>query len=121
MACPVLTPTKRRQNLYGITTTCAACRQEKDHLARSWLSRLLGGFGIKARDELLPRPQGPADGPDPPHRRAASLRSEEHTSELQSQFHLVCRLLLVKIKKKTWVLLYHLNHGPLSFFLPLYL
>src|SRR5438309_5861493 len=25
-------------------------------------------------------------------------RSEEHTSELQSQFHLVCRLLLVKKK-----------------------
>src|SRR5689334_9927953 len=30
-----------------------------------------------------------------------TLRSEEHTSELQSQFHLVCRLLLEKKKKKT--------------------
>src|SRR5438309_4995639 len=30
----------------------------------------------------------------------AILRSEEHTSELQSQFHLVCRLLLEKKKKK---------------------
>src|SRR5689334_24490219 len=29
-----------------------------------------------------------------------ALRSEEHTSELQSQFHLVCRLLLEK-KKQT--------------------
>src|SRR6266568_9210031 len=29
-----------------------------------------------------------------------SPRSEEHTSELQSQFHLVCRLLLEKKKKK---------------------
>src|SRR5689334_23649309 len=28
-------------------------------------------------------------------------RSEEHTSELQSQFHLVCRLLLEKKKKTT--------------------
>src|SRR5689334_23441791 len=28
------------------------------------------------------------------------LRSEEHTSELQSQFHIVCRLLIEK-KKKT--------------------
>src|SRR5689334_23510947 len=28
------------------------------------------------------------------------IRSEEHTSELQSQFHLVCRLLLEKKKKK---------------------
>src|SRR5689334_23976258 len=29
-------------------------------------------------------------------RRVADARSEEHTSELQSQFHLVCRLLLEK-------------------------
>src|SRR6266481_5965491 len=33
--------------------------------------------------------------PDP---AACSRRSEEHTSELQSQFHLVCRLLLEKKK-----------------------
>src|SRR2546422_5526058 len=31
---------------------------------------------------------------------AAALRSEEHTSELQSRLHLVCRLLLEKKKKK---------------------
>src|SRR5256884_5069557 len=30
---------------------------------------------------------------------AASARSEEHTSELQSRLHLVCRLLLEKKKK----------------------
>src|SRR2546429_5656306 len=29
-----------------------------------------------------------------------SIRSEEHTSELQSRLHLVCRLLLEKKKKK---------------------
>src|SRR2546422_5146783 len=29
-----------------------------------------------------------------------SVRSEEHTSELQSRLHLVCRLLLEKKKKK---------------------
>src|SRR5687768_17960526 len=29
------------------------------------------------------------------------MRSEEHTSELQSRLHLVCRLLLEKKKKKT--------------------
>src|SRR5689334_23988791 len=33
-------------------------------------------------------------------RDAGPIRSEEHTSELQSQFHLVCRLLLEKKKKK---------------------
>src|SRR3989449_4713149 len=32
--------------------------------------------------------------------RARSERSEEHTSELQSRLHLVCRLLLEKKKKK---------------------
>src|SRR2546422_5117868 len=32
---------------------------------------------------------------------AARRRSEEHTSELQSRLHLVCRLLLEKKKKKT--------------------
>src|SRR2546422_1461036 len=34
-------------------------------------------------------------------RRCATCRSEEHTSELQSRLHLVCRLLLEKKKKKS--------------------
>src|SRR2546422_5852903 len=33
--------------------------------------------------------------------RARIVRSEEHTSELQSRLHLVCRLLLEKKKKRT--------------------
>src|SRR5689334_23732912 len=33
------------------------------------------------------------------HVLTSLVRSEEHTSELQSQFHLVCRLLLEKKKK----------------------
>src|SRR2546430_7521566 len=33
--------------------------------------------------------------------RARAARSEEHTSELQSQSNLVCRLLLEKKKKRT--------------------
>src|SRR2546429_4131757 len=36
---------------------------------------------------------------------AGRLRSEEHTSELQSRLHLVCRLLLEKKKNK-------INSGP---------
>src|SRR2546422_2805564 len=35
-----------------------------------------------------------------PRRRRAATRSEEHTSELQSRLHLVCRLLLEKKKKR---------------------
>src|SRR5205809_5751869 len=34
--------------------------------------------------------------------RTSSSRSEEHTSELQSRLHLVCRLLLEKKKKKKY-------------------
>src|SRR5687768_18420375 len=34
------------------------------------------------------------------YRSGAGGRSEEHTSELQSRLHLVCRLLLEKKKKK---------------------
>src|SRR5437870_9749912 len=36
-----------------------------------------------------------------PRTRAARARSEEHTSELQSRGHLVCRLLLEKKKIRT--------------------
>src|SRR5689334_24620923 len=42
-----------------------------------------------------------ADGGRPARNRGAGARSEEHTSELQSQFHLVCRLLLEKKKNNT--------------------
>src|SRR2546429_3251657 len=35
--------------------------------------------------------------------RALAQRSEEHTSELQSRLHLVCRLLLEKKKKITHI------------------
>src|SRR2546422_4993538 len=34
---------------------------------------------------------------------ARNDRSEEHTSELQSRLHLVCRLLLEKKKKQKWI------------------
>src|SRR5256886_10233432 len=48
-----------------------------------------------------------ADGA--PNRRLETLdRSEEHTSELQSQSNLVCRLLLEKKKKTN--MLYHIRY-----------
>src|SRR2546429_5388664 len=48
----------------------------------------------------------------PPSRAPAPWRSEEHTSELQSRLHLVCRLLLEK--KKTH-LVDHLNYASRQF------
>src|SRR2546422_5321041 len=41
-----------------------------------------------------------------------SIRSEEHTSELQSRLHLVCRLLLEKKKKKKKIRRYE-NHDDI--------
>src|SRR2546429_4545280 len=49
-----------------------------------------------------------------PSRRQRAGRSEEHTSELQSRLHLVCRLLLEKKKKyitsTKWLQHYNLSH-----------
>src|SRR5205809_3611521 len=54
-----------------------------------------------------------ADGmPTPATFSSAGTRSEEHTSELQSRLHLVCRLLLEKKKKKNEQLL-HVLHARL--------
>src|SRR6266508_5696074 len=48
------------------------------------------------------RPRGPLvhRARPPPARASSRSRSEEHTSELQSRGHLVCRLLLEKKKPK---------------------
>src|SRR5688572_31267162 len=52
------------------------------------------------------RPRGPDlhGGLPPRHRGGRPARSEEHTSELQSQSNLVCRLLLEKKKQNPFVL-----------------
>src|SRR2546422_3288716 len=66
---------------------------------------------FRSRHPLHPtcRAVGGCVGRDGPPRRQSHLergasepgpRSEEHTSELQSRLHLVCRLLLEKKKKK---------------------
>src|SRR6266581_7718339 len=47
------------------------------------------------------RRTGPRPGFSPSERQCPSPRSEEHTSELQSPVHLVCRLLLEKKKKQS--------------------
>src|SRR2546429_4163147 len=73
-----------------------------------FLSSLPLGLGASAVAARLPR--APAA---PPRVRGAGVRqphsrSEEHTSELQSRLHLVCRLLLEKKKKdKCHLRIYH--------------
>src|SRR5688572_32752766 len=60
---------------------------------------------LQSRGTLRLRRTLPAHGPPEPvgiphAARAMTQRSEEHTSELQSQSNLVCRLLLEKKKTK---------------------
>src|SRR3989449_5038095 len=69
------------------------------HLASDEASRLkVVGLIRQTRPRvvILPFPVGRH-----PDHRVASERSEEHTSELQSRLHLVCRLLLEKKKQTT--------------------
>src|SRR5262245_22809912 len=63
-----------------------------------WLARWLRGRGIEAH--VI---HAASVAVSREHRRAKTdrLRSEEHTSELQSLRHLVCRLLLEKKKMNT--------------------
>src|SRR2546427_9299892 len=49
---------------------------------------------------LMAEHRGDADAAAAAWKQAAQARSEEHTSELQSQSNLVCRLLLEKKKNK---------------------
>src|SRR3712207_7040875 len=76
-------------------------------LFRSGLPRFQGGaVGYLAYDaarhfEKLPTPERDSLGvPEAMFLFTDTIRSEEHTSELQSRQYLVCRLLLEKKKKK---------------------
>src|SRR2546430_3697790 len=61
-------------------------------------SRLTLNYGARYDLQVLPQP--PVCNPDVKFTCKIPYRSEEHTSELQSQSNLVCRLLLEKKKIK---------------------
>src|SRR5438309_5972062 len=63
--------------------------------AAALLSKMLPFDQTSPVSDVVELPWKVSDGPDP---LQLPGRSEEHTSELQSQFHLVCRLLLEKKK-----------------------
>src|SRR2546430_11545958 len=67
---------------------------------------LRGGHGVDgpSSEKHFESTLGPDGTGERHHRRAA--RSEEHTSELQSQSNLVCRLLLEKKRTRRTVLSY---------------
>src|SRR2546422_4797953 len=77
-----------RSTLFPYTTLFRSCKAaSRDRTCRSCVypGTLRCGIGLPAN-----------------RWRHGQCRSEEHTSELQSRLHLVCRLLLEKKKKKTY-------------------
>src|SRR2546422_7488649 len=90
---------RSRSTPYRVSTSCSSCPRPP----ASWRSR--------SRTDAARSVGGLCFTLDPPTSRAALFgcdgleirphRSEEHTSELQSRLHLVCRLLLEKKKKKS--------------------
>src|SRR2546429_3178458 len=76
-----------RSTLFPYTTLFRSDRRPGDERVRSGLRRGTDVIGLDPAIDL-------------------EARSEEHTSELQSRLHLVCRLLLEK-KKQT-----HFDHLP---------
>src|SRR2546422_7174389 len=78
-----------RSTLFPYTTLFRSLYR-RFSLAGSGFERNCGDAACGNRVRLVRRPDG--------HGTAA--RSEEHTSELQSRLHLVCRLLLEKKKKQ---------------------
>src|SRR2546422_7615787 len=83
-----------RSTLFPYTTLFRSKRQQRN------VARALDGL---AQPALMPRA---GTGHAPRQDLAALLhewhqRSEEHTSELQSRLHLVCRLLLEKKKNRS--------------------
>src|SRR2546427_6876659 len=84
-----------RSTLFPYTTLfrsrCARAFRSADCFCGSWL-RLNHSVGVAGIHRIESAPLSMA--------AHLHIRSEEHTSELQSQSNLVCRLLLEKKKKK---------------------
>src|SRR2546422_7144975 len=66
-------------------------------LFRSQVSNFQLEFQFRLRFQISAKVSSPLE---------VSARSEEHTSELQSRLHLVCRLLLEKKKKNIHLIFY---------------
>src|SRR5258708_15035237 len=78
-----------RSTLFPYTTLFRSASMQQEILSRSRLEPIIQQLGLYPK-EVSQATMG-----------ALVARSEEHTSELQSPDHLVCRLLLEKKKKET--------------------
>src|SRR5437899_7320259 len=80
----------RSQALWKLTNDKPTCEEAYLQLFRGYLDRGQTDAAVGVLKTWLGNDPASSNG----------LRSEEHTSELQSLRHLVCRLLLEKKKKK---------------------
>src|SRR5438309_3747012 len=85
-----------RSTLFPYTTLF---RSDLKDVQRPWALKAIVG-SVRPGSRLLEIGAGKPVVADQLAQLGYDVRSEEHTSELQSQFHLVCRLLLEKKKKK---------------------
>src|SRR5438045_7006762 len=83
-----------RSTLFPYTTLFRSARHHRRCLGRRPRSRPSRARSRRRRDRFLADRAASRQADD------GGARSEEHTSELQSLRHLVCRLLLEKKKKK---------------------
>src|SRR4051794_41476675 len=93
-----------RSTLFPYTTLFRSrlwmrCRDNESTIAR----------GSRTTGPMLPQRFAEVNGPPAGVRKIAVGRSEEHTSELQSPVHLVCRLLLEKKKNTKQRILIHVT------------
>src|SRR2546422_6908294 len=86
-----------RSTLFPYTTLFRSERRRRMRFPqRSFVMRWMVSSAVIGSDPaVFPDPGSAPGGRDA---RASRMRSEEHTSELQSRLHLVCRLLLEKKK-----------------------
>src|SRR3990172_1259775 len=78
-------------------------------------------YTLSLHDALpILKPAVPYDSSDLPGATAKNghHRSEEHTSELQSRLHLVCRLLLEKTYSGRWLFFLMIRRPPRSTLFP---
>src|SRR2546427_1858573 len=87
-----------RSTLFPYTTLFRSLDEPLSECAGGSLQRLPAQIGLHLGELALRREQLVHAGEEV---RRGHVRSEEHTSELQSQSNLVCRLLLEKKKKET--------------------
>src|SRR2546422_3035873 len=83
-----------RSTLFPYTTLFRSLPGCVSSLLESWMAGK-AEFGLRLLPQRKELRRGNVESLIPPRER-----SEEHTSELQSRLHLVCRLLLEKKKKK---------------------